>query len=60
MLFQVKLALDEDGWFVAEVPTLPGCVTQGSTREEALENVKDAIQGWLHARLMRMPGNSEL
>src|SRR2546426_10716760 len=35
----------EDGWWMADVPSLPGCVTQGATKEEALENVKEAIQG---------------
>ena len=37
----------EDGWWMAEVPSLPGCVTQGATKSEALENVKEAIQGVL-------------
>lgn len=36
-----------DGWWVAEVPSLPGCVTQGSTREEALENAAEAAELWL-------------
>jgi len=35
----------EDGWWMAEVPSLPGCVTQGATKAEALENIKDAIHG---------------
>lgn len=35
----------EDGWWMAEVPSLPGCITQGATKKEALENVKDAIAG---------------
>ncbi len=34
----------EDGWWLAEVPSLPGCNTQGATREEALENIKEAIE----------------
>jgi predicted RNase H-like HicB family nuclease len=37
----------EDGVFVAEVPSLPGCVTQGSTRSEALANAREAIAGYL-------------
>jgi len=37
----------EDDWFVAKVPALPGCVSQTHTREEALANVKEAIEGWL-------------
>jgi predicted RNase H-like HicB family nuclease len=58
MRFQVTLTPDEDGWIVAEVPALPGCITQGNTREEALLNVKDAIEGWLQVRLMRLTGNA--
>jgi predicted RNase H-like HicB family nuclease len=38
---------DETGWFVAECPALPGCVSQGRTEEEALANIRDAIIGWL-------------
>jgi predicted RNase H-like HicB family nuclease len=41
--FDVVVTEDEDGWFVAEVPALRGCLTQGETREEALENIKEAI-----------------
>ncbi len=37
----------EDGWWLAEVPSLPGCLSQGESKEEALENVKDAIQGYI-------------
>lgn len=38
---------DEDGMFVAECPTLPGCISQGKTREDAVKNVKDAMKGYL-------------
>ena len=38
---------DEAGFYVAEVPALPGCFSQGKTREEALKNIKEAIEGWL-------------
>ena len=37
----------EDGWYIADVPALPGCMSQGRTEEEAVENVKDAIDGYL-------------
>lgn len=47
MKYRVIIEQDEDGVFVAECTSLPGCVSQGSTREEALENVKDAIAGYL-------------
>ncbi len=41
--------ITQDGeWFIAEVPALPGCMSQGKTESEAIENIKDAIQGYLH------------
>jgi len=40
---------DEDGVFVAECPTLPGCISQGNSREEALANIQDAIKGYLES-----------
>ncbi|HKT32601.1 MAG TPA: type II toxin-antitoxin system HicB family antitoxin [Gammaproteobacteria bacterium] len=49
MLFHVKIQQAEDGWFVAEVPALPGCVSQGRDQKEALDNVKEAITAWLWA-----------
>lgn len=39
----------EEGGFWAEVPALPGCVTQGETREELERNLKEAVEGWLEA-----------
>jgi antitoxin HicB len=44
---QVIIHPDEDGGYWVEVPSLPGCVSQGETKEEALENIKDAIQGYI-------------
>lgn len=41
--FEVIVEQDEEGWFVAAVPELPGCHTQGRTRDEALERVEEAI-----------------
>jgi antitoxin HicB len=43
------LSAEEGGGFLAEVPDLPGCMSDGETREEALENVNDAILAWLDA-----------
>ena len=37
----------EEGGYWAEVPALPGCVTQGETWEEVIENLQEAIEGWL-------------
>ena len=47
MKFRVNIELDEDGQYIASCPTLPGCVTDGRTREEAMENMKDAMVGYL-------------
>lgn len=47
MQFDVVIEQDEDGMYVADVPVLPGCHTQGDTEEEALENVREAIVGYL-------------
>lgn len=47
MKLHVVVEQDESGYFVAEVPALPGCLSQGKTREAAIANVKDAIEGWL-------------
>ena len=49
MKFRVLIDQDEDGVFVAEVPSLPGCVTQGATREEALGNAREAISVYLES-----------
>jgi len=40
----VVLIPDEDGGFVVECPVIPGCISQGDTREEALANIRDAIE----------------
>ncbi|MFO0820344.1 MAG: type II toxin-antitoxin system HicB family antitoxin [Pirellulales bacterium] len=50
MKFTVTLDRDEDGAWVVECPSIPGCVSQGATREEALENIKDAIAACLAVR----------
>ncbi|KAF5431141.1 putative nuclease of the RNAse H fold, HicB family [Candidatus Methanophagaceae archaeon] len=47
MKYKVVISEGEDGWYVVECPSIPGCVSQGKTIEEALGNIKDAIQGCL-------------
>lgn len=47
MRYRVIIEQDEDGMFIAECPNLPGCVSQGRTRQEALKNIRDAVKGYL-------------
>ncbi|MBI5628515.1 MAG: type II toxin-antitoxin system HicB family antitoxin [Candidatus Rokubacteria bacterium] len=49
MKFRVVIEQDEAGVFIAQCPSLPGCVSQGPTRSEALANIRDAIQGYLES-----------
>ena len=46
---RVVLYLDEDGFWVVECPSLPGCQSQGETREEAIQNIQEAIRGYIGA-----------
>jgi predicted RNase H-like HicB family nuclease len=47
MKYRVLVEQDEDGMFVAEVPSLPGCISQGETRADALLNIQEAIEAYL-------------
>jgi antitoxin HicB len=47
MKYRVNIERDEDGVFIAKVPALPGCISQGATRKEAIANIKDAIEGYV-------------
>lgn len=47
MKYRILIEQDENGVFVAHCPSLPGCVSQGGTRREALVNIQDAIQGYI-------------
>jgi len=49
MKFKVVLEEDEEGGYVVECPALPGCVSEGDTIEEALENIKEAITACLES-----------
>ncbi len=53
MKFNVTLDRDEDGAWIAECPSIPGCVSQGATRDEALANVREAIGLCLEVRAER-------
>lgn len=50
MKFIVTLFKGEDGYIIVECPSLPGCMTQGRTKEEALSNIKEAIELSLETR----------
>ncbi len=47
MIFKIVLEPSEDGGFTVFVPSLPGCISEGENREEALENIKEAIELYL-------------
>lgn len=49
MRYRVLIEQDEDGVFVAEVPSLPGCISQGATRDEALANAREAIAAYVES-----------
>ena len=53
----VILRRGEDGYWLAEVPTLPGCMTQGKTKAEAIENIKEAIAGWIETAQWQKSAN---
>lgn len=53
MKYRILIEQDEDGIFVAEVPSLPGCISQGNTREEAMINIKEAMMAYIESLQQR-------
>jgi predicted RNase H-like HicB family nuclease len=53
MKFMTTIERDEDGAWVVECPSIPGCVSQGTTRDEAMQNIKEAIALCLEVRSER-------
>lgn len=49
MFYRILIEQDEEGAYVVECPSLPGCISQGQTRSEALVNIQDAIKGYLES-----------
>lgn len=49
MKYRIIIEQDEDGIYVAECPSLPGCISQGTTRDEAIMNIQDAMKGYLQS-----------
>ena len=58
MKLQVVVEQDEAGYYAAEVPALPGCLSQGKTREEAIANVKEAVEGWFEVMEAKGAGDA--
>lgn len=49
MNYRVIIEVDEEGMYVAECPSLPGCISEGATRTEALDTIKDAMEGYIQS-----------
>jgi predicted RNase H-like HicB family nuclease len=61
MKYLVNIDRDEDGIWIAECPSIPGCVSQGRTKDDALANIHDAIHGCFQVRAERgMPLTVEI
>jgi predicted RNase H-like HicB family nuclease len=60
MRFKVILEAAEEGGYVIYVPSLPGCVSQGETREEAVENIKEAIEVYLDTDEAQVAAETQL
>jgi predicted RNase H-like HicB family nuclease len=60
MKLQVMIHPAEEGGFWAEIPAFAGCVSEGETLEETLQNIKEAAEGWLEVAAMRIKNNSQV
>jgi predicted RNase H-like HicB family nuclease len=60
MKFGVVVEKDEDGYYVASVPELPGCHTQAKTLDEVMKRIKEAIQACLEVEGLKTQGRTEL
>ena len=64
MTLKIVLEPGEDGWIVAECPALPGCVSQGRTEAEAIDNIREAMELWLETelekRMASLPDNAKI
>lgn len=49
MKYRILIEIDEDGIFTATCPSLPGCISDGKSRQEAITNIKDAIKGYIES-----------
>jgi len=60
MKLEAMIHIAEEGGFLAEVPALPGCVTQAETRTELEANLREAVEGWLEAGECRVDRAEEI
>lgn len=60
MKLHVLFEKDEAGYYVAEVPSLPGCLSQGKTKDEAIANIKEAVEGWIEVMELKRAVAPEL
>lgn len=61
MKLPIIITPGESGWIIAECPAIPGCISQGKTKEEAIENIKEAIEGCIQVRTeMGLPPVEEI
>ncbi len=58
MNIRVIIEQDENDYFVAEVPAMPGCLSQGRTKAEAIANIKEAISAWMEVMESKAPETS--
>ncbi|MBF0555856.1 MAG: type II toxin-antitoxin system HicB family antitoxin [Nitrospirae bacterium] len=49
MKYRITIEQDEDGIFIVQCPSLPGCISQGKTRQEAILNIQDALKGYIES-----------
>lgn len=59
MTVKVIIYPGENGYLIAECPALPGCVSQGKTRDEAIANIREAIEGWLEVQEERRASDAD-
>ncbi len=60
MIFKIIVEKDESGYYVGEVPALPGCFSQGKTIKELKVNIAEAIEGWLEVMTWDIKGDRQL
>ncbi len=60
MTLKVVIEAGEQGGYIGAIPALPGCRSQGATRDELLVNLREAAEGWLETEQDKIEGNAPL